>query len=102
MSLSKVRCKNVIIQLYYFKNILIKEHIRYNDINQIAQNVFNFSNGDLRKTITLLQRSAYVSKLNNCEFNGELIEETASLIPNILVNELYEILINKLDDYRSE
>jgi replication factor C subunit 2/4 len=82
------------------ENILIKENIQYNGIDQINQNIFNFSNGDLRKAITLLQRSAYVSRLNNCEFNGDLIEETASLIPNVLVTELYEILVNKLDDYK--
>ena len=91
------------INLNFMKNIieqiLINEQMNYENIDEITQRIFNFSNGDLRKSITLLQRSAYVSKLNNCIINGKLIEDTASLIPADLVNELYQILINKLNDY---
>ena len=81
------------------KNILINEQILYDNIDNIAQNIFNFSSGDLRKSITLLQRSAYIAKLNNTIINDSLISETASLIPLNLVNELYQILIKKIDDY---
>lgn len=91
------------INLSFMKNIiehiLINEQISYENIDDIVQSIYNFSNGDLRKSITLLQRSAYVSKLNNCIVNGELVRSTASLIPQELVNELYEILLGKLDDY---
>jgi len=81
------------------ENILKQEKISYTDIDKIAQTIFNFSNGDLRKVITLLQRSVYVSKLNNTILNNTIISNTANLIPLDIVNELYELLINKLDDY---
>ena len=91
ISLSSV--KNVI------QNILHQEKLQYNNIDGIAQNIFNFSSGDLRKSITLLQRSVYVAKINNVIIDDLLILETASLIPANLINELYQILIEKLDDY---
>ncbi len=47
----------------------------------------------------MLQRSAYIAKLNNEPITADLIKDTTSRIPLKLVNDLYEILSNKLDDY---
>jgi len=91
------------INLYFIKNviknILISEHIEYNDIDKISKAIYDWSDGDLRKSITLLQRSVYVSTLNNLIISENIIKTTASLIPDDLINNLYYILINKVEDY---
>jgi replication factor C subunit 2/4 len=81
------------------ENILSEENIKYNNIDKLIENLYNFSNGDLRKSITLLQRASYISRLNNIIVCDKLIADTASLIPIDLINNLYDILTNRLDDY---
>ena len=78
---------------------MTQEKIEYENIDDIVQSIFNFSNGDLRKSITLLQRSSYVANINKNILTNELILDTASLIPKCLVNELFETIMSKLADY---
>jgi len=83
-------------------NILNQEEISYNDnlIEDIIININSYSNGDLRKAITLLQRAVYVSKLNNVLLNGELIDDVIGIIPNTLINQLYIILNENNNSYQ--
>jgi len=75
-------------------NILNQEQINYdhNLIEEIIQNIYSYSNGDLRKAITLLQRVVYVSRLNNIILNNQLIDDVIGIIPIDLVDQLYSIL----------
>lgn len=83
------------------KNILIQENVNYKDdnIDDIITNIYNYSNGDLRKAITLLQRSAYVSNINRECISLDVINELSGLIPRKLINNLYELLLIEHKDY---
>jgi replication factor C subunit 2/4 len=83
-------------------NILNQEQINYdhNLIEEIIQNIYSYSNGDLRKAITLLQRVVYVSRLNNIILNNQLIDDIIGIIPNDLVDQLYSILNENDNSYQ--
>ncbi len=76
------------------QNILTQESIYFNHqtINDITYNIYNYSNGDLRKAITLLQRTAYVSNLNDEPLTGDLIKNTCGYIAKNLIDNFYDIL----------
>jgi replication factor C subunit 2/4 len=84
------------------ENILNQESVYYTDntLSSIAQSIYNYSNGDLRKSITLLQRSVYISTLTDTYLDGDIINEISGLIPKDLTDKLYQILktINKSYD----
>jgi len=84
-------------------NILKSENINYKEenISQIIQNIYNYSVGDLRKAITVLQRAVYISNINNQELNGELINDISGIIPNDIINNLYQILKKNNESYQS-
>ena len=83
-------------------NILIKENINFNHLifKEIVQNIFNYSGGDLRKAITLLQRVVYIANIKNEQLSVELINTTSGQIPQILIQDLYQILITKTNTYQ--
>ena len=84
-------------------NILKSENINYKEenINQIIQNIYNYSVGDLRKAITILQRAVYISNINYHELNGELIDDISGIIPKEIINNLYKILKKNNESYQS-
>lgn len=85
------------------KNILKSENIIYKEdnIDQIIQNIYNYSVGDLRKAITVLQRAVYISNINTQELNGELINDISGIIPKEIINNLYQILKKNNESYQS-
>jgi replication factor C subunit 2/4 len=82
-------------------NILTNENVYYNDltINDISQSLFNYSNGDLRKAITMLQRSVYVSNINDEALSGKLIDSISGQIPKELIVQLYSESKQKSNSY---
>jgi replication factor C subunit 2/4 len=82
-------------------NILTNENVYFNNttIDDITQSIFNYSNGDLRKAITMLQRSVYISNINEEPLTGNLIDDISGQIPKKLILELYNISINKNESY---
>jgi replication factor C subunit 2/4 len=83
-------------------NILTNENVHFDNstIDDITQSTFNYSHGDLRKAITMLQRSVYISNINDEALNGKLIDNISGQIPNELIFELYETSI-KSNSYLS-
>jgi replication factor C subunit 2/4 len=82
-------------------NILTNENVYYNNstIDDITQSIFNFSNGDLRKAITMLQRSVYISNINDEALSGTIIESISGQIPKELITQLYEEITKKSNSY---
>jgi replication factor C subunit 2/4 len=89
-------CMNKIIS-----NILVNENVYFNNstINEITQSIFNYSNGDLRKAITILQKSVYVSNINDEALTGKLIEVISGKIPQEFIIQLYNESIKKHNSY---
>jgi replication factor C subunit 2/4 len=83
-------------------NILIKENISFDHLifKEIVQSIFNYSGGDLRKAITLLQRVVYIANIKNEQLSVELINTTSGQIPTNLIKDLYQILQTKTDSYQ--
>jgi len=92
---------NILQMKSIIEHILINESIVYNKstLDDINLTIYNITKGDLRKTITILQRSAYISNMNNVELNVDIITEIANIIPKTIINDLYILLLNKLDSY---
>ena len=84
------------------ENIFINEKVNYNQsiLDQVNQHIFNISKGDLRKTITMLQRAVYIANLNKVDLNIDIINEISGVIPNIYIDNLYTILYSKIDTYK--
>jgi len=84
------------------ENILINEKIFYDQatLDDISLSIYNITKGDLRKTITLLQRAAYIAELNRTNLSKEIIYEISNIIPKEYIEQLYKILINKVDSYQ--
>ena len=84
------------------QNILTNEKVFWNDLNirDITKSLYNYSNGDLRKAITLLQRTVYIANINDEHLSSELIDETAGQIPREMLIQLYNSLKTKQDDYQ--
>jgi replication factor C subunit 2/4 len=83
------------------KNILVHEKVVYDSssFEQIIQYIYNYSNGDLRKAITILQRIVYISNINNKLFSLELIKELTAKIPKEIINNLYLLLKSNFNNY---
>jgi replication factor C subunit 2/4 len=100
---SKYNFKSVDINIMksVVENILIKESVNYDvkHLDNIILELHKYSNGDLRKTITLLQRSAYLSNLNNIMLDNNLIIETASQVPDNIILCLLDILMKNDNIY---
>ena len=90
---------NIIKMTNIIENILINEKIQYNNIELICQKIYNISKGDLRKTITMLQRAVYITNLNNTDLNIEVIDEISGMIPTEYIQQLYNIIISNIDTY---
>lgn len=93
-----------IINQNVMKDILItildNEKIKYDSkIYNIIKIIYDYSNGDLRKAITTLQRLVYVSIINNKELNEELILDISGYIPKDILNNLYNSIIQSNIDY---
>lgn len=93
-----------IINQNFMKDILISildsENIKYdNKIYDIIKIIYDYSNGDLRKGITILQRLVYISIINNKELNEELILDISGYIPKDILNNLYSSIIQSNIDY---
>ena len=82
-------------------NILESEKIDYNrdNIEKMIKLLYEYSNGDLRKSITTLQRSVYLSNISNIQLDLEMIVNIISNVPNEIISELYRLLCIKHDDY---
>ena len=82
-------------------NILNNENVYFDEItiDDITQSIFNYSNGDLRKAITMLQRSVYISNINDEALNGKLIDDISGQIPKKLILELYAESKQKSNSY---
>ena len=101
---SKYRFNNInIIQMKcIIQTILTNEQISYNIeyLDNINNIIYNITKGDLRKTITILQRSIYISKLNKIDINSEIINEIGGIIPlNNIIN-LYNVIKNKIETHK--
>lgn len=83
------------------ENILNKENIYYDtsNIDDIVLCIHNYSNGDLRKAITLLQRSVYVSNINDEALNNNLINDISGQVPKEDINILFNLLLEKDNIY---
>jgi replication factor C subunit 2/4 len=83
------------------QNILTNEKIFWNEsiITNITKSLYNYSGGDLRKAITLLQRTVYISNINDEHLSSELVDETAGQVPRDMLINLYDSLKTKQDDY---
>jgi replication factor C subunit 2/4 len=83
------------------ENIFINEKVNYNQLilDKINQQIYYISKGDLRKTITMLQRAVYIANLNKINLNIDIINEISGMIPNKFIQHLYLILITKMDTY---
>lgn len=81
--------------------ILSEEKIKYNesDIDNIIKIIYNNSDGDLRKVITVLQRSVYLSNINKTILNIESINETINTIPVDLTTMLHIMMTKKQNSY---
>lgn len=81
-------------------DILDNEKVKYDDrIYNIIKIIYEYSHGDLRKAITILQRLVYVSIINNRELNEELILDISGYIPKDILNNLYNSIIQSNIDY---
>lgn len=93
------------IKLESIKTIVLKilseEKIKYieNDIDNIIKTIYNNSNGDLRKVITILQRSVYLSNINKTAFNIQSVNEIINTIPTDLTSLLHSMMSNKQNNY---
>lgn len=83
------------------ENILNKENIYYDtsNIDDIVLCIYNYSNGDLRKAITLLQRAVYISNINDEPLNCNIINDISGRIPNEDIKTLFNILMSKDNIY---
>lgn len=81
--------------------ILLEEKIKYdeNDIDNIIKTIYNYSDGDLRKVITILQRSVYLANINKISLNIQYVNEIINTIPSNLTNQLHSIMIKKQNSY---
>ena len=82
--------------------ILMNENVKFDDIsiNNIAQSIFNYSGGDLRKAITMLQRTVYISNINKEPLSGLLIDNSSGHISKNLILDLYNVSIKKINPYQ--
>lgn len=78
-----------------FNNILQNEKIIIDNNLEIYKKIYDFSDGDLRKAITLFQRYVYL-KQNNIETT---IDEISNVIPYEIVLNSYNILKLKENNY---
>jgi replication factor C subunit 2/4 len=74
------------------KNILTNEKINYDNFETIFKSIYEHSENDLRKAITILQRVSYISIINKCYLTEELINDTILVIPKEIINKLYKSL----------
>lgn len=83
-------------------NILINEKISIeeNILSDISQKIYIISKGDLRKTITILQRAVYISNLNNNNLSIDTINEISGVIPQEYITDLYLILTTNINTYK--
>lgn len=81
--------------------ILLEEKIKYdeNDIENIIKTIYSYSNGDLRKVITVLQRSVYLANINKISLNIQYVNEIINTIPSNLTNQLHSMMIKKQNSY---
>ena len=81
--------------------ILLEEKIKYdeNDIDNIIKAIYSYSNGDLRKVITVLQRSVYLANINKISLNIQYVNEIINTIPSNLTNKLHSIMIKEQNSY---
>jgi replication factor C subunit 2/4 len=82
---------------FLLNNIINNENILINDDN-IINCICKYSNGDLRKAITILQRADYISKINNEFITLELIKEILCIVPDDYIYKLYNLIIDPYMD----
>jgi len=78
-----------------FDNILLNEKINIDNKNYIYEYIYNYSEGDLRKGITILQRYTYL--ISN--YSNILISDICDVISDKLICESYNILKLKVENY---
>ena len=76
-------------------NILKLEGYNTNIDDKIFTFIYNYTNGDMRKTITLFQRLSYISDFSNLTL--ETVRDVIGEIPSNIINEIIILLENKLD-----
>lgn len=83
------------------KNILTNENISFNEekLVDITKGIYNFSNGDLRKAITLLQRSVYISNINKIDLSSSVVYDVSGIVNQEDIKTLYNDIIKKYNDY---
>ncbi|EGR27891.1 replication factor C, activator 1, putative [Ichthyophthirius multifiliis] len=88
----KFRFKPIVeeAQLCKLKEICDKEYIQYED--QALEKLIHISNGDLRKSVNLIQSA---STLFNKSINLQTVLEISGSIPDEHVINLYEVLLQK-------
>jgi len=82
-------------------NILVNENISVTDkiLDEISHSIHNYSCGDMRKAITILQRSVYLSIINDKALSSQIIDEISGMIPKEKISNLYETICLKSDSY---
>ena len=81
-------------------NILNLEKIEYdNNIYNILNIIYDYSNGDLRKAITILQRLIYIKIINNNKLDEKLMLDISGYIPIDKLNNLYISIIENNINY---
>jgi replication factor C subunit 2/4 len=76
-------------------NILKQEGYNIVLDDSIFTYIYQYTNGDMRKTITLFQRLSYVTNFKNLTI--ETIRDIIGEIPNDIINNMTTLLENKLD-----
>ena len=94
--ISIIQIKTIIEQILLNEKIVIDNNL----LQDISNKIYFISKGDLRKTITILQRAVYISNLNNNILSVDIINDISGVIPKDLINKLYLILISKINSYK--
>jgi replication factor C subunit 2/4 len=72
------------------ENILAKEGYHTKIPNEIFTYIYQYTNGDMRKSITLVQRLSYITDFTDITI--DMVRETIGEIPNELINHIIELL----------
>jgi DNA polymerase III delta prime subunit len=70
--------------------------VNYNNFDTIFKSIYEHSENDLRKAITILQRVSYISIINKCYLTEELINDTILVIPKEIINKLIDEDIKRI------
>ena len=78
------------------ENILVKEGYNATISDKIYSYIYQYTNGDMRKSITLMQRLSYVTDFTDITI--DMVREAIGEIPNELINKIINLLNNPVSN----